>query len=171
MTKVQLVKRAMPSIYEAFNQVLGILIKSGQSVLCDPCYKDEKRIPTKNGTWAITVTAGKRTFEGRYLPKDEFKNPRVVRTEYLECGVDSGMLGFFDGALDVGYGEYGELDTFYGECCDATEHERLGVRQLTGAVTTTRCGDGTYNAILSFDEDNELVKFVIDMNTATGVNV
>lgn len=113
---------------------------------CAGCIED-----VKTGTWEARI----KTIDDRVgelhayhvdIKKETTKKPHWIEQEF-EVGVDSGQCGFFeDDIYPVGdTGEYGDEDTFYGQCCELTEENGVGLMDR-GVVCSSGYGDGSYTS-------------------------
>lgn len=124
----------------------------------DPCYKpgtwcQHKLEKVASGDWKSYVLIadsgswGKRVAELIAYKGDEVLSgdPRWEIARGVNIGVDSGQAGFFSGETSIGSGEYGEVDTFYGACCAATNGKnQSGIINNQGVVSHSGFGDGSY---------------------------
>jgi len=77
----------------------------------------------------------------KILDEGSWKNSNI------DVGVDSGQAGIFD---DSKYpegepGEYGDLNSFYGKCCQKTLGKPQGGVINFGVVSSSGYGDGSYD--------------------------
>lgn len=132
-------------------------LNSDKLIVTDPCYN--------RGTWCQGIVEN--CLPGKwfcYIVNDggdvaelhavhEKYRKRHLYTETkapFEIGVDSGQAGVFDESLyPVGEcGDYGDLNTFYGRACDATEKSHNVGLITEGAVSRSGYGDGGYDAYI-----------------------
>ena len=89
-------------------------------------------------------------------------------TEVARIGVDSGQASIFDKVYyDTNQGgEYGELDTFYGKCCQVTEDKVCGIVEKCGVVSSSGYGDGEYSVYVCRDKNGLVycvyIEFIVD---------
>lgn len=140
----------------------GHIKLSGKVVVSDPCYD--------RSVWCMaTDIAVKPGLYTTYIFRKDEKEWGVrvaaimaIHTDYsgslkkdwepYECciGVDSGQCGIFDDAVypatESSGGEYGDEDSFYGECCKLTLSEEQGgiLKFRNGIVSSSGYGDGSY---------------------------
>jgi hypothetical protein len=106
----------------------------------------------------------------------------LAETEFAPC-VDSGQLGIFDYSEypDGDTGEYGDIDSFYGKCCDYTINTREAAhimifnRKYIGVVSRSGCGDGMYPCYIHKNEQGQVdiiaVDFLPDYDDAEDYNM
>lgn len=138
-------------------------ITSGIMRVTDPCYNKDTwcsgSFVAELGIWEAIVGIsdegqwGKRAAELIVMhesQRDSFDGD-WEKTK-IDVGVDSGQAGFFDNAKypdTERTGEYGDMDTFYGQACALTHSEKdrnrvAGVMEF-GAVSSSGYGDGGYD--------------------------
>ena len=140
-------------------------IESGQVHLSDPCYDlstwcGKYNVPAKNGTWFAEVLESNNRI-AQFGAYHEDHEEDWVSFFDQDFGVDSGQFGIFDVEI---YDPESDYDTpgFYRDCCDVTLSRAMcGVVQNRGFVSSTGWGDGSYSAEAKFDENGNLVKFMI----------
>lgn len=143
-------------------------------VVSDPCYelhlphcgKVENVLPGRWLGFVLVVDAkswGERVAELHALHADHAdKGDDAFDWEDagFEVGVDSGQAGVFDEAQypkdRVSTGEYGDLHTFYGRCCDVTLNGH-GKAIAEGLVSSSGFGDGGYPAYVARDSSGKVV--------------
>ena len=86
-------------------------------------------------------------------------------------GVDSGQCGIFDDAVypanESTSGEYGDEDSFYGECCKLTLSDEQGgiLKSRNGIVSSSGYGDGSYGLLCQYHE-GERIALMVDFDLA-----
>ena len=144
-------------------------VSSGKLIVSDPCYTQTihdtaaAHIPAENGKWmAVTERAnfdgwGNRITKLMVWHTSISSTSELLLEELRQGGsVDSGQLGIFCSSIypeGRETGEYGELDTFYGQCCASTYKRSLdlksdelsaGIIQNAGVCASSGFGDGGY---------------------------
>lgn len=131
-------------------------VKSGSLRVSDPCYDKDTWCAgviedVKNGNWESYIKLDETSSRVSELLTfySDISNATVKKDNWIEqpieVGVDSGQCGIFD---DDYYpngktGEYGDMDSFYGKCCDITTSDFSGVLEF-GTVSSSGFGDGSY---------------------------
>jgi hypothetical protein len=153
-------------------------LKSTKLRVTDPCYdKDtwcsgvlENALP---GIWKAFITTEPDSWSGgkwdivselTVIHSEFIHNPRLSswKLTNIDVGVDSGQAGFFDDEFypkKENNGEYGNLNTFYGKVCNltcGTEESNGGTLEF-GAVSSSGCGDGSYQCFIIEDKNNNVV--------------
>lgn len=150
-------------------------ITSGFLNITDPCYDIDTwcaafELPAKNGKWCGEIDLLDIPDWGTRVSKliayhIENKKDKVTRRINAHIGVDSGQAGIFDSSVyPIGNtGEYNELDTFYGKCCNATLNNKnpAGIINNMGIVSSSGIGDGSYTAKVK-KEKGKIVKLEVD---------
>jgi len=91
-------------------------------------------------------------------------------------GVDSGQCGIFDDTIypvDVeSNGEYGDENTFYGECCKLTLGDNQGgiLKTGNGVVSSSGYGDGSYEVFCQY-HDGERIALMVDFDLAKNISI
>jgi hypothetical protein len=150
-------------------------ITSGKIHCTDPCYSIDTwcgnyNLRAQNGDWVATIYYD--DIEERVACWKAWlveKTHQATTTESEkwerlpnEIGVDSGQAGIFDASIypktKKEQGEYGEMDTFYGKCCDATLHTTgdCGTVVNQGFLSSTGYGDGEYTGYVLKNEQGEI---------------
>lgn len=155
-------------------------VKSGSLRVSDPSYDKDTWCAgvieeVKNGNWESYIKldeTSSRVSELISLYSDISNTTRKKDNwieQSFEIGVDSGQCGIFD---DEYYpngktGEFSDINSFYGKCCNMTTSELSGVLDF-GVVSGSGFGDGSYtcytiedkNGVVGvkiiFIEDNEI---------------
>lgn len=144
-------------------------ITSDRIRVTDPCYEKEvwctgvlencvsgewfaERIVSNEGIW------GNRVAEICIWNKDYIGKVDAYELTDFEVGVDSGQAGFFDEDQypNGETGEYGELDTFYGQVCDQTEGTDIANVGF-GVATSSGFGDGGYECFIGKNDEGSIV--------------
>lgn len=143
-------------------------VTSGKVIITDPCYKFDaaKVVPARNGKWAASVNRNHQNYITDLVVLHEDTNRYLIGSQTLDftCPVDSGQAGIFDSDMYAQHqgGEYGQMDTFYGQVCHMTcETEKSGgvvtmAGATFGAASTSGYGDGDYE-IEGWFQDGQLV--------------
>lgn len=171
-------------------KAMKFYVKSGALRLSDPCYDNDTwcivKVPdVRNGDWIGSVV---REDEGRLwgtrnmalLAVHEDVSPidphSLAWARFMgastenpkgEVGVDSGQAGIYDEASyavgpGVSPGEYGDLSTFYGRACAATDSKSgAGVVDGFGVVSSSGYGDGGYDTYV-YRVNHQVVGVMID---------
>lgn len=138
-------------------------IQSGRVRVSDPCYEKDTWCAgtidnVENGNWEAYIKFDKKIVSELIAIFDDISK-EVLKTsnwieEDIEVGIDSGQCGIFDDKFypEGKTGEYGDEDTFYGQCCDITTNG-AGVLDF-GAVSVSGWGDGSYNCYVLKDKKN-----------------
>ena len=132
-----------------FDESAGVFdVSCGQIRVSDPCYEKA----SSGGFTVDNVVNGKWL---AYFDYDRFGDSvtcvfavhNMYRYEasvsdlheVAQIGVDSGQAGIFDKVYyDANQGgEYDELDTFYGKCCQITEDKACGIVEKCGVVSSS----------------------------------
>lgn len=162
-------------------------ITSGKIVAIDPCYsKDDienlgASIEAENGKWYYNIDIEDQgAFWGTRVKELIIKHESFINKTsssslremsyplwVMFCDdvcVDSGQCGFFD---FIKYqenqgGEYGDLNTFYGQACSKTHDENnpeqyAGTVMNFGAVSSSGFGDGAYEAFCIKNNDGKAI--------------
>ncbi|KWT98097.1 hypothetical protein WDL1P1_00483 (plasmid) [Variovorax sp. WDL1] len=159
--------RSIPLQDEFVRDVGGFMLSDTRMHVSDPCYKkasDGTSLGAVDGAWKARVVF-RDGFNGFCCAEitvmhEDFEAQAADKALFHQCaaiGVDSGQVGFFDGArYPTAPEEFAyEEGTFYSRCTDATEcladsweHKNpYPMGQVPGAigfVTRTFDGDGTY---------------------------
>jgi len=158
---------------------LGYINLSNKVVVSDPCYP--------RGTWCMFMDMAVKP--GRYAAfiskKDEgvsgirVASLIVVHTDFVKAlkvdwepydgylGENTGQCGIFDNAVYPAkgkpIGEYGDLESFYGECCNLTFSKDDGgiLKNCDGIVSASGYGDGSYKLCCQY-HDGERIALMID---------
>lgn len=97
-----------------------------------------------------------------YLNKKDF----IWEDSNEDIGVDSGQAGIFCSSIypeGESTGEYGNLKTFYGQCCDLTRTSKsCGIIKNRGVVSSSGFGDGSYKLYLAKESNGYVIGFVVD---------
>lgn len=144
-------------------------INSDKIRVTDPCYTKDtwcagvlencvsgewfaERIISNEGSW------GNRVAEICIWNKDYIGEVDANELTDIDVGVDSGQAGFFDEDQypDGETGEYGQLDTFYGQVCDQTEGTDIANVGF-GVTTSSGFGDGGYNCYIGKNSEGKIV--------------
>ena len=167
------------------------LVDSGRVHVSDPCYTLGNEdgmfdLRVRRGYWRVRIVPkmgriGELSVYhiGDYKPEilgidknfgilDETRRlQKILRGKYKKCfdgiGVDSGQCGIFDSLLypKGDTGEYGDTDSFYGKCCDATVGDnRYGIVDGRGVVSESGFGDGVYK-LYELEEKGEIIALKI----------
>lgn len=157
-------------------------------IASDPCYDEgtwrAEHLPAISGTWHALVAFSD---EGAWGTRVKLLSiyaedaPLLITTQKtFTVGVDSGQFGFFDAEhykddsivpqSFVFTEDWLPLDDgpWYSACCQLTvTGDRVGIMpQATGVVSSSGFGDGSYELLVSYDEDGNaiaaLVTFIED---------
>lgn len=143
-------RRARATRYDLGSFTLGSVLR-----VTDPCYTRgicEDTMPCRPGRYQAAVLIGEGSWGRRVMELEivlvgaDVIGP-LHRTE-IDAGVDSGQCGFFDDASypQENTGEYDDLDSFYGQCCETSLHRehKAGIVPGFGVVSSSGFGDGCY---------------------------
>lgn len=131
-----------------------IQIKTDAIRITDPCYERGTWCcgyidDTKTGTWEVSIKTIDSSVGELHMYHVDIKKETLKKSHWIEqeftIGVDSGQCVVIDDDIyPIGdTGEYGELDTFYGKCCDLIDNDGIGLMDR-GVVCSSGYGDGTY---------------------------
>jgi hypothetical protein len=151
------------------SKVIGKVVFGNKVVVSDPCY-DIDTVPSGGiilasapGEWSVRVGYGE---EGRVSSLVATKTGKNTGATPLRrvctAGVDSGQMSIVDfDAYPKGddTGDYDNPDTFYGEVCALTLHQKqCGItRDGKAAVSSSGWGDGEYPVKAKFNAAGEAV--------------
>lgn len=155
-----------------------VISLSSKVIVSDPCYS----IPT----WCQGIV--KNVLPG-YYKTDVFTTDETdgwgercshivaIHEDYLnnenfnwedsgfDIGVDSGQAGIFCSTIypkGDNTGDYGDSNSFYGKCCDATlSRLSYGIINKKGVVSSSGYGDGGYKLYLAKD-NGQVIGFIVD---------
>lgn len=161
---------------------LGTITLSERAVVSDPGYDRtvwcmNNNVQVKSGEYlSFAIKSDEDKFGDRVaciicirsqsftdLKKALRKNWSVVDTT---IGVDSGQAGIFDNSVypeGTDVGEFGEPDTFYGECCEITLGDQScgRLKNGKGIVSSSGFGDGSYE-LKALKEGDASIALMID---------
>jgi hypothetical protein len=153
------------------DEILQFKLESGRLCVSDPCYKKGTwcaawDLPAQDGLWNCYIERENHGIWQHDRIKEvvcfhsEIKDFYGYNWKQLEfdIGVDSGQCGIFDFEKypnEEDTGAYGDLESFYGKCCNLTlSDDGYGVLE-NGIVTSSGYGDGSYTMFALYDESEE----------------
>lgn len=135
----------------------------------DPCYDPDTKCAhtienVKNGIWQSYVEydfSDKYTISCLYIRHEHYNVHDNDITDFItdDIGVDSGQAGFYDlfEYLNNHGGEFDDLNSFYGKCCNCTNMMPNARTIEFGVTSSSGYGDGGYSLFVKKDENNNVI--------------
>jgi len=155
--------------------------RSGKVIVTDPCYVKKYAVEESSfkiagllenvaiGRWNASVDRGNFSGWGQrnWILRTWLSDTKCPEDGWIDqqfiVGVDSGQAGFFDlnAYPNDDPGEYGDLDSFYGKCCQATcdaqyHADVIDYNGNMGVVSSSGIGDGMYRCSTHTNENGEI---------------
>lgn len=151
-------------------------ITSNALRISDPCYEPNSSGGVTinnvvNGSWLAYYKSNADTITHLIAIHNLYRFEASVDHFYAfaTIGVDSGQAGIFDNLFyetNQG-GEYDELDTFYGKCCQATLNDAIGIIDSNGVVSCSGYGDGQYDVYIMTNDNHQVIAIMIEFISET----
>lgn len=163
-------------------------IKNGEAIVSDPCYSKKNFLSlwmknVKNGTWKAMIVEDdgyNAVLVCQHSKEEPITSPFKIYDTWeiadVVIGVDSGQVGVFDpefykddksveNVKRIGESDpICEEDPFYSICCDRTLNSKHGGVIPYGALSSSGCGDGTYDCWYKKDGDGVVVGIAVDFD-------
>lgn len=136
---------------------------SDTAIVSDPDSASGVYLSVQSGLWFGTVMP-ERT--GLLVWHTDYAEPASMSSSDWELndviGVDSGQAGVFCSTIEFA-GRYGDLETFYGQCCAKTQSGHgWGVVMERGIVSISGMGDGRYGSYMQRNKEGKVIAILID---------